>query len=45
MNRYTPKTLGLEVGMIVVAAIFFVPIYALVNLSLKSPNLPRSRSR
>ena len=38
MNRYTPKTLGLEVGMIVVAAIFFVPIYALVNLSLKSPH-------
>ncbi|MGH3500643.1 MAG: carbohydrate ABC transporter permease [Nocardioidaceae bacterium] len=36
MNRYRPRTLGLEVVMIVVTAAFTFPLYILVNLSFRS---------
>lgn len=35
MNRYTPRTFGLEVVMIAVAILFIVPLFVLVNLSLR----------
>lgn len=38
MNRYTWKTFGVEAVMIAVAIVFFVPVYVLINLSLKAPN-------
>jgi raffinose/stachyose/melibiose transport system permease protein len=38
INRYTWKTGILEAVMIIVAIIFFIPIYVLVNLSVKEPN-------
>ena len=40
MKKYTRMTLVLEVVMIVVAALFFVPVYVLVNISLKHPDDP-----
>jgi raffinose/stachyose/melibiose transport system permease protein len=40
MNRYTFRTFVLEVGMVLTAVVFFVPLYVLVNLSLKAPNDP-----
>lgn len=40
MNRYTLRTGALEIVMITVAIIFFIPVYVLVNLSLKRPNDP-----
>ena len=40
MNKYTPKTLVLEVVMIAVAIVFFIPVYVLINLSFKLPNDP-----
>lgn len=42
MNRYTIKTGVLEVVMLLVAIIFFIPVYVLVNMSLKFPNDPGS---
>ena len=38
MNRYTGRTLALEIIMLGVAAVFFVPLYILVNMSLKRTN-------
>jgi raffinose/stachyose/melibiose transport system permease protein len=38
MTRYTKGTAILEGGMILVAALFAVPIWVLVNLSLKPPD-------
>ncbi len=38
MNRYTWRTLSLEIVMMVVAIIFAFPLYILVNLALSSPN-------
>jgi raffinose/stachyose/melibiose transport system permease protein len=38
MNRYTSRTLLLEIVMIVVAVLFFFPLYVLVNLGLKRPS-------
>ena len=35
MNRYTWRTFGLEVVMVAVAALFLVPLFVLVNLSLR----------
>jgi len=35
MNRYTRRTFGLEIVMIAVAALFVVPLFVLVNLSLR----------
>lgn len=40
MNRYTFRTGILEVVMLAVAVIFFIPVYVLVNMSLKFPNDP-----
>src|SRR5699024_4198128 len=37
MLRYNGKTLTLEIVMIILAAVFFLPVVLLVNLSLKSP--------
>lgn len=37
-QRYTWRTGILEAVMIVVAAIFFIPAYVLINLSLRRPN-------
>ncbi|MFC3998945.1 carbohydrate ABC transporter permease [Nocardiopsis sediminis] len=42
MERYRGRTLLLEIVMIAVGALFFVPIYVLVNLSLKRPDDPSS---
>lgn len=38
MLRYNGKTLTLEITLIVLAAMFFLPVILLVNLSLKSPS-------
>jgi raffinose/stachyose/melibiose transport system permease protein len=35
MNRYTRRTFGLEVLMVAVAVVFAVPLFVLVNLSLR----------
>lgn len=35
MNRYTGRTLGIELLMLGVTALFFVPLYVLINLSFK----------
>lgn len=40
MNRYTLRTGILEVVMLLVAVVFFIPVYVLVNMSLKFPNDP-----
>lgn len=38
MNRYTGRTLGLELGMLIVAAAFAFPVYVLVNLAIRQPS-------
>jgi len=38
MNRYTPRTLVLEVAMIAVAAVFAFPVYVLINLAVRAPS-------
>jgi raffinose/stachyose/melibiose transport system permease protein len=38
MNRYTGRTLALEVLMIAVAVVFAFPVYVLINLALRSPS-------
>ncbi|MEV0900796.1 carbohydrate ABC transporter permease [Actinoplanes sp. NPDC049802] len=38
MNRYTTKTLLLEVVMIAVAIVFAFPVYVLVNLAFRAPS-------
>lgn len=38
--RYTWRTGILEIVMIAVAVLFFVPVYVLINLSLRQPNDP-----
>ena len=38
MNRYTVRTLGLEVVMIAVAIAFAFPVYVLVNLAVRAPS-------
>ncbi|MDR7275710.1 carbohydrate ABC transporter permease [Catenuloplanes atrovinosus] len=38
MNRYSPRTLALEVVMIAVAAVFAFPVYVLVNLAVRAPS-------
>jgi raffinose/stachyose/melibiose transport system permease protein len=38
MNRYTRRTLVLEMAMIAVAAVFAFPVYVLVNLALRPPS-------
>jgi raffinose/stachyose/melibiose transport system permease protein len=38
VNRYRARTLLLELVMIAVAVVFFIPVYVLVNLSLKRPD-------
>lgn len=38
INRYTRRTLALEIGLWVSAIIFLLPLFALVNLSLKAPH-------
>lgn len=38
MNRYTARTFILEVIMVLVGIIFFIPIYLLINLALKRPD-------
>jgi raffinose/stachyose/melibiose transport system permease protein len=38
MNRYTGRTLALELAMIAVAAVFAFPVYALVNLAVRAPS-------
>jgi raffinose/stachyose/melibiose transport system permease protein len=42
MSRYGPRTLLLEIVMIAVTAVFFFPVYVLINLSLKGPDDPSS---
>ena len=37
INRYTRRTLALEVGLWSVAILFLLPLFALVNMSLKAP--------
>jgi raffinose/stachyose/melibiose transport system permease protein len=38
VNAYRPRTLLLELVMIATALVFFIPVYVLVNLSLKRPD-------
>jgi raffinose/stachyose/melibiose transport system permease protein len=38
MNRYTRRTLALEMVMIAVGVIFAFPVYALVNLAVRAPS-------
>lgn len=40
INRYTGRTLTLEIALWAVAAVFLLPLFALVNLSLKAPHNP-----
>lgn len=40
MHRYTLKTLTLEIVMILVAVIFFIPVFVLINLSFKTTDDP-----
>jgi raffinose/stachyose/melibiose transport system permease protein len=40
MNRYTAKTLAIEIVMIIVAIVFFLPVYVLVTTSFKEANDP-----
>lgn len=40
MNKYTLRTGALEAVMLLVAIIFFIPVYVLVNMSFKKPNDP-----
>ncbi|MEV4281271.1 carbohydrate ABC transporter permease [Actinoplanes xinjiangensis] len=38
MNRYTRRTLALEMLMIAVAVVFAFPVYVLVNLAIRAPS-------
>ena len=38
IGRYTWRTLVLEVGLILVALIYLLPAFGLINISLKAPN-------
>jgi raffinose/stachyose/melibiose transport system permease protein len=38
MNRYTRRTLALEMLMIAVAIVFAFPVYVLVNLAIRAPS-------
>ena len=38
MNRYTPRTLALEIFMIAVGVVFAFPVYVLVNLAVRAPS-------
>ncbi|MEU4424457.1 carbohydrate ABC transporter permease [Actinoplanes sp. NPDC024001] len=38
MNRYTGRTLALEVVMIAIAVVFAFPVYVLVNLAVRAPS-------
>jgi raffinose/stachyose/melibiose transport system permease protein len=38
ISRYTRRTLALEVGLWVLAIAFVLPLFALINLSLKAPH-------
>lgn len=38
MTKYTWRTFALEVVMIMIGLIFLIPIYVLINMSLKSPS-------
>jgi raffinose/stachyose/melibiose transport system permease protein len=38
MNRYTRRTLALEMLMIAVAVVFAFPVYVLVNLAVRAPS-------
>jgi len=38
MNRYTGKTLLLEITMVVLAIVFAIPFYLIVNVAFQSPN-------
>jgi raffinose/stachyose/melibiose transport system permease protein len=38
VNRYTKRTLLLEMGMIAVAVVFAFPVYVLINLALRAPS-------
>ncbi len=38
MNRYTSRTFILEAVMVLVGILFFIPVYLLINLSLKRPD-------
>lgn len=40
MNRYTRRTLGLEVVMWLLALIELAPLFALINMSMKAPHNP-----
>ncbi|MEU4014336.1 carbohydrate ABC transporter permease [Microbacterium sp. NPDC028030] len=40
INRYTGRTLSLEIALWALAAVFLLPLFALVNLSLKAPHNP-----
>ena len=37
MNRYTPRSLVLEIVMVAVAVVFAFPVYVLVNLAVRAP--------
>jgi raffinose/stachyose/melibiose transport system permease protein len=37
-NRYTPRTLGLEMVMVAVALVFGFPVYVLINLAVRAPS-------
>ena len=45
INRYTGRTLALEVGLWGVALLFMLPLFALVNMSLKAPHNSERRVR
>ncbi len=45
INRYTGRTLTLEIALWAVAAVFLLPLFALVNLSLKATAQPDRRVR
>lgn len=38
MNRYTSRTFSLEALMVLIGILFFIPVYILINLSLKRPD-------
>ena len=38
MNRYTKRTLALEILMIAIGLIFALPVYVLVNLAVRAPS-------
>src|SRR5688572_30571502 len=45
MTRYRLGTLGLELTMIAVTALFAFPLYVLVNIAVRRPNDPASPAR